>query len=120
MSKSDSIRTVTLKLTEVQHRLLCNTVRQAVSEIPVSTPQFLQVSELYEDIVVNGPAFHTTPEVCTHPLEFQRQVRRWPTLDMEDVSSFYAEYVCDICDSQRTDVEDPDGGVLQEGAWRSP
>jgi hypothetical protein len=114
MSREDSIRTITLKLTEAQHRLLCDVVHGASSANRHVQEDYRR---LYEDIVVNGPAFHTTPELCTHPIEFQRREdRRWPTLDRNS-DDFYARYVCNVCGSKRTDVENGDGGTLQEGEW---
>lgn len=116
MSHEDSTRTIKLVLTETQHRLLCRAVRHA-SHDKFFGEECVNLQQLYQDIIVNGPAFHTTPELCTHPIEFLRCTRRWPTLDQDDVGNFYAEYLCDVCGSKRTDVEDEDGGTLQEGEW---
>jgi hypothetical protein len=117
MSKEDSIRTITLKLSDRQHRQLCNIVNTARLEASPGTVG--EKTKLYDDIIVNGAAFHTTPELCSHPVEFEKRIRRWPTLD-RDTDVFYAEYMCDVCDSKRIDTENEDGGTLQEGAWLLP
>lgn len=117
MSREDSIRTITLVLTERQHRLVCRAVKHTVNDDVVVGLEQEEMRQLYDDIIVNGPAFHTTPERCTHPIEFLRCTRRWPTLDQDDVGNFYAGYICDVCQSKRTDVEDENGGTLRQGEW---
>lgn len=106
-------RTITLTLTDRQHRLLCDLVHKSKA---TSSPALVgEVTQLYDEIVVNGDAFHTSPELCTHPIEFMRRDGR--PLSLENNQHRYVEYVCDVCGSKRSDVEDYDGGTISEGQW---